>query len=382
MNTLHPPWAAVRRLLAIRLDSLGDVLMTTPAIAALRRGLPSARLTLLTSSAGVALAPHLPELDDVLSCDAAWVAPRGASQAAPGELGHAELALAQTLRAGSFDAAVIFTVSTQSALPAALLCRMAGIPLRLAHCRENPYGLLSHWVRDTDNAGGEQRHEVQRQLDLIAAVGFGTAADGLRLSVRTQDREAIDQRLAAAGLAGGRPYVVVHPGAAAASRRYPADYFAAAARALAQATGHAVVLAGSREDVLQVDALQACLAGTRALRLDDLPLGQLAALIEGAAVTLCNNSAPAHIAAAVGAPVVVLYALTNPQHTPWAARSAVLSHSVPCSGCLKSICPQGHHACLRGVPPQRVADAALELMYPRPTEKAEIRECSPTTSSR
>lgn len=365
MTAIQAPWAGVRKLLAVRLDSLGDVLMTTPALAALREGLPTAQLHLLTSPAGAALAPHLPLVDDVLAWEAPWVAPRTA--ALPAEpLGHAELALVQQLAAAGYQAAVIFTVCTQSALPAALLCRQAGIPLRLAHCRENPYGLLSHWVRDDDRPGDGMRHEVRRQLDLVASAGFAATATAsaapLRLALHEADRHAVRQRLAAAGLPAQQPYFVVHPGAAAASRRYPPESFAAAARALAADTGHAAVLAGSADDAPQLDALHQAMAGA-ALRMDPLPLGQLAALIEGACVLLCNNSAPAHIAAAVGAPVVVLYALTNPQHTPWAARSRVLSHPVPCSGCLKSVCPEGHHACLRGVPPQRVAAAARALMH-------------------
>jgi len=93
-----------------------------------------------------------------------------------------------------------------------------------------------------------------------------------------------------------------------------------------------------------------------------LSLGEFAALIAGARLVLCNNSAPAHLAAALGTPVVVAYALTNPQHTPWSVRTRVLSHDVPCRWCLRSVCVEGHHACLRGVPAQALADAALGLI--------------------
>jgi ADP-heptose:LPS heptosyltransferase len=70
------------------------------------------------------------------------------------------------------------------------------------------------------------------------------------------------------------------------------------------------------------------------------------------------------VAAAVGTPVVVLYALTNPQHTPWRVRSRVLFQDVPCRFCFKSTCPAGHHACLAGVEPERVVEAVLELLPP------------------
>ena len=77
---------------------------------------------------------------------------------------------------------------------------------------------------------------------------------------------------------------------------------------------------------------------------------------------IANNSGPAHLAAAVGTPVLSLYALTNLQHAPWRVPGRVLSRDVPCRGCLKSVCPQGHHRCLRGVAPETVVRAALDLM--------------------
>jgi ADP-heptose:LPS heptosyltransferase len=93
-----------------------------------------------------------------------------------------------------------------------------------------------------------------------------------------------------------------------------------------------------------------------------LGLGELAAVIEGARLLLSNNTGPAHIAAATGTPVVVLYALTNPQHTPWRVSARVLNHDVPCRHCLKSVCPQGHHDCLQKVGPEQVVDAAMSLL--------------------
>jgi ADP-heptose:LPS heptosyltransferase len=93
-----------------------------------------------------------------------------------------------------------------------------------------------------------------------------------------------------------------------------------------------------------------------------LDLGELAALISFAGVLVANNSAPAHIAAAVGTPVVDVYALTNPQHTPWQVPARVLSHDVPCRNCLRSVCPLGHNACIQLVPPAAVAAAACELL--------------------
>jgi lipopolysaccharide heptosyltransferase II len=354
--TLDPRWAAARQVLAVRLDNLGDLLMSTPALAALRQALPQARITLLGSPASTALAPHLADVDEVLPYAAPW-AP------GPPSAAGADRRFIDRLAACGFDAAVVFTVCTQSALPAALLCLLAGIPLRLAHARENPYQLLTHWVRDEDRVGDGMRHEVQRQLDLLRAIGVPAPASArLRFRQRPQDEHAMREHLAAAGGDPQRPWLLLHPGATAASRRWPPERFAAAADRIAEASGCQVVFAGGEAERAAVDAARSAMRRPSVSLCGVLNVGELAAAIAGAELLVCNNSGPAHIAAAVGTPVVVLYALTNPQHTPWQVPSAVLSHDVPCRNCLKSVCPQGHHACLLGVQPDAVAQAALALM--------------------
>ena len=96
-----------------------------------------------------------------------------------------------------------------------------------------------------------------------------------------------------------------------------------------------------------------------------LTLGELAALLRAAPVLVSNNSGPVHMAAALGTPVVDIYALTNPQHTPWMTPHRLLFHDVPCRYCYKSVCPQGHQDCVRLVPPSAVAEAAIELLEGR-----------------
>lgn len=355
-------WSACRRVLVVRLDSLGDVIMTTPALAALRHALPHAHITLLTSSAAAAVAPCLSVADEVIGFDVAWV-----KQALPvGESpGERERALIEQLRTACFDAAVIFTVCTQSALPAALMCQLAGIPLRLAHCRENPYGLLTHWVPDTDTIQPGMRHETRRQMDLVASVGFVPPSERLSLRLpEAAEQQALTEKLSRAGVDLARPIVVVHPGARASSRRYPPERFGMAARLVAERTGHAVVFTGEASERACIESARTAMGMPSVSLAGKLTLLDMVGLVSQAAVLLSNNSGPVHIAAAVQTPVVVLYALTNPQHTPWQVRSVVLNHDVPCRNCLKSVCPQGHHACLREVGPEQVCEAVLSLMGP------------------
>jgi lipopolysaccharide heptosyltransferase II len=249
---------------------------------------------------------------------------------------------------------VVFTVYSQNPLPAAYFCYLAGIPRRLAYCRENPYHLLSDWVPDPEP--GLARHEVRRQLDLAAAVGCRTADESLSFRVP----EAAARTVRAFGLR--RPLVVVHPGASAASRRYPPESYASAVSLIARETGCEPVFTGDANEVELVEGIRRAMGVPSRSLAGRLPLPELGALIAEADLLVCNNTGPAHIAAAVGTPVVDLYALTNPQHTPWQVASRVLNHDVPCRNCYKSVCPAGHHDCLRRVPPEAVADAARELL--------------------
>lgn len=355
--TMHDTaWMRARRILAIRLDNMGDVLMTTPALAAIRHTRPNVHLTLLTSPSGGALAPHLPFVDRTLAVRAPWVRqPDGARSA--------ELArFAGDIEARQFDAAVIFTTYTQSALPAAMLAMLARIPLRLAHSRENPYDLLTHWRPEDEPALA--RHEVERQLALVGSVGFATPDVRLRFAVRRTDQDSVSRRLASEGIDPYRPYIVVHPGATAPSRRYPAERFGAAIRMIGQRLPLPVVFTGTAEES-ELAAVACSHAGDEVTLVNlagELSLGELGAVIGQSALLICNNSGPVHIAAALRIPVVDLYALTNPQHTPWRTTARVLNHDVSCRNCFRSVCPEGHHACLRGVAAPQVALAALELL--------------------
>lgn len=365
-------WTHVRNILAIRLDSMGDVLMTGPALAAIRDTSPHARITVLTSHAGALAVPHLGIADETLIYSAPWVA--GNVHEEMGEdLGRSEAALIASLAALRFDAAIVFTVCTQSPLPAAFMARIAGIPRRLAYCRENPYGLLTEWAAETDEIGDGMRHEVQRHLDLVSQVGFRTDDDRLRFQGEARHFEEA-RLLLQAGNHGGSPYFVVHPGASAPSRRYPAEFFGDAAEEIARRSGRLAVFTGSPDEQPLVDRARARMSSPSISLAGRLSVAVLGAVIAEADLLVSNNTGPAHIAAAVDTPVVDLYALTNPQHTPWRVRSVVLSHNVPCRYCLKSVCPEGHNDCLRAIPPSSIVHAALSLLDMAPVETTEGRD--------
>lgn len=349
-------WERADNLLCVRLDALGDVVMTTPALRALKHAKPGRQLTLLTAPAGAAAAPLVPEIDSVIVYEAPWM-----KATALREDCRPEFEMIERLRSAHFDAVVVFTVYSQNPLPAALVCYLAEIPLRLAHCHENPYQLLTDWVPDPE-PHQLVRHEVRRQLDLVAAIGASIDDERLSICVPPAARWQVRDRLRAMGLSGDSPWVLIHPGASAPSRRYPPDAFAETARRLATEHGLPVVFTGTQAEHELVESVRATMAAPSHALDGTLDLGELAALIELAPVLIANNTGPVHLAAALGTPVVDLYALTNPQHTPWQVPHRVLFHDVPCKFCYKSVCLAGHHECLRLVPPSAVIEAALQLL--------------------
>jgi lipopolysaccharide heptosyltransferase II len=358
-------WSCAKRILCVRLDALGDVLMTTPALAALKEAAPGRQLTLLTSSAGAAIAPLLPMIDDAIVYDAPWM-----KATYPEAEGGRDRAMIESLRAQQFEAAVIFTVYSQNPLPAALFCHLADIPRRLAHSRENPYYLLTHWVREPEPVQFV-RHEVRRQLGLVGAIGAPTKDRPLAVRVRSGVTKQMRDLLQARELNIARPWLAIHAGASAPSRRYPPESFAAAAQMLYRTHGCQLVFTGGAQDQHLVASIIAA-AGIPAVSVaGQTNLEQLAALLSLAPLLISNNTGPVHLAAAVGTPVVDLYAQTNMQHKPWLVPHEILFHDVPCKNCHQSICPEEHHNCLRLVPPEAVVAAALRLM--RPPQRAPAR---------
>ena len=186
-------------------------------------------------------------------------------------------AMVGRLQAAGFDGAVIFTVYSQNPLPSALLCHLAEIPLRLAHCREHPYQLLTDWVRDSEP---EElvRHETRRKLDLVATRGraHGRRADEPPRSAR---RAAyVPGLLDECRVARDRPWLLAHPGATAPSRRYPPKSFAAAIHAPVAEHGWQVVLTGTESERALWSGNTRTLAGVPAVSLvGALGLAEMAA---------------------------------------------------------------------------------------------------------
>ncbi len=352
-------WRSVRKVLLVRLDNLGDVLLTTPAFHAVKAALPEASLTLLASPIGAQVAALDPDIDDVLIYQAPWMDPW---HKLPQDSEREQQVIAEVKERG-FDGAIIFTSFRQSSLPAAYLCYLADIPLRAAASIDGPGSLLTTRHKHPER----MMHEVERGLDLVAALGITCSERDMVLRVPASAMAALTSRLASLNNAGRYPLVVVHPGCSMPARTYPWEMFVEVINLLVARLGATVVVTGAVDEQPLVERILAAVDPDRRHAVFPmagiLPFPELCALIKRADLTITNNTGPMHIAAALKTPVVALFALTNPpeQWGPWHVLHRQMYHDVPCRICYSRVCPYGHE-CLRLVSPQMVVSAAAELL--------------------
>ncbi len=318
-------------VLVARLDNAGDVLLAGPAVRAVAAG--ARRVTMLCGPRGKAAARLLPGVDEDLVYDAPWVAFR------PEPLDRGETSrLVDKLAGLDLDRAVIFTSFHQSPLPLALLLRMAGVPFVAATSVDYPGSLL-----DVRHLISDDVHEVERSLDLVRAAGYELPpGDDGRLAVRRVGQLPEE--------VGDEPYIVVHPGVSVPARAWAAERYVALTDALVE-EGWRVIITGGRGE----RNLTARVAGPPRPGVLDLggetDLADLAEVIAGAEAIVVGNTGPAHLAAAVGTPVVSLYAPTVPavRWRPWRVPHVLLYGDVPCAGCRARICPVEGHPCMSAV---------------------------------
>lgn len=345
-------WLAARNILAVRLDNMGDVVMLGPALRAVKDTSPDARITLLASPAGATIALLLPWVDDVMVLHSVW---QDVGSHIPFDPARERRVIAELARR-RFDAALIFTSFSQTPHTPGYVCYLAGIPLRAGESKEFGGSTLT-----TELCGAtDELHQVERNLRLVEHLGFTVRDRRLALSIPRADREAAAGLLATHGIAPGAPYVLLHPGASAQARRYPAERYGEVARLLTEQGWRVVVTGAERETVLVRIVLDRAPA-TIGLLGATTP-GTYAALVERAALVICNDTLPMHLADAVHTPVVVLYSGTEyeEQWRPREAPARLLRRATPCSPCYLFECPIGL-PCL-DIPPSEVVAAAGELL--------------------
>ena len=300
------------RLLVVRLTSLGDVVHAIPAVAALRRAFPAARIDWLAGARCRDLVTLVTVVDRCLAtprlADAAAALPR----------------LLGALRAARYDAAI----DLQGLGKSALLARASGarrvVGFGPGQVRERAAALLYTETPDI----GRPAHVIDRNLALAAAIG--AASGPAEFPLAAPESDVVARVRSALDALAGAPFALLNPGAAWASKRWPPQRFGALARRLRDAHGLPSVVAwGPGEEALAAAAVAA--AGGAALAAPPTRVADLVALARAAAVMVAGDTGPLHVAAALGTPVVGLYGSSDPHRNgPWSPDDVVVSRFGAC----------------------------------------------------
>ena len=345
-------WLEAKNILAVRLDNIGDVIMLGPALRAVKETSPHAHITLLASPSGSATAPLLPWIDDVLVWRATWQDVGGRFPFDP----RREQELIALLADQHFDAALIFTSFSQTPHAPAYACYLAGIPLRAGESKEFGGSILSTELKGAP----DEMHQTERNLRLVEHLGFVVRDRNLSVFIPDEARSRTSSLLAQQNIDSTAPFILLHPGASAKARRYPIERFAAVATLLLQRGWPVLVTAIEREAPL-IEEMRS-LAPNAHYLLAETTLEEYAALIERAALVICNDTLPMHLSDALRTPEVVLFSGTDYEEAwrPRATQAHLLRRPTPCHPCYLFECPIGL-PCL-DIPPSEVVTAAELLL--------------------
>lgn len=345
-------------ILLVRLRLIGDVVFTTPAIRALRRRYPDARLTYIVEEEAAAVVRHNPHLDEVIVARS----PRG-----NGRL-RADFALVRRLRRERYDLAIDFHGGPRSSL----LTWLSGAPTRIGY--EVAGRSWMYTIRVPRPRALRPRHSVVSQWDVLLPLGIpppDPEADATEMAADSEAVSAVANRLEAAGIDAANPIVVVHVSAGNPFRRWPSGSFVELVCRLASTDpNRRIILTSGPSDAAAAAAIAKdartrlpAIARDSIVECGEFDLSELRSLISRAAVYIGGDSGPLHVAGTTGVPIVGLYGPTLPVRSqPF--RGAQYSSAaadvpdLPCRPCDQRRCEPGDFRCLTGISAETVAELA------------------------
>ena len=355
---IQPGRGGFNRALVIRPDHFGDMLLTTPAIIALKRARPELSIHVLCGIACADLLAHYGEVDKVLTLQFPGFQ-RGAETGGNAYL--LALSAARQLRPVGYDSAIIMRPDHWWG---ALLAFLAGIPQRIGYDQAGvaPFLTMARKL--------EYQHAVEQNMRLVEMLTDSPQSDEISLDypLRAADKQAIDARLKAWEIPSRKSVVCIHPGSGASSKLWLGENWATVADALAKAYDAAVVFTGSAAEGALIDDIAARMSADARSMVGSTSAGQLAALYARALVVLGPDSGAMHMAAAVHTPTVTLFGPADPvEFAPWGdpQRHAVVTSGIDCRPCRILDWRGDHpayHPCVRDISAGKVLAEARRVL--------------------
>ena len=333
----------MNNLLIIKLRYIGDVLLATPTLRALKEARPGIRVTMMVSRGTEGVLSGNPDIDEILVLDKGSVA--------------AQWRLIVELRRRRFDAVIDLTDGDRSAF----LSWVSGASVRIGFNDEHRRRGVCYSVVVPPQPG--MRHRIGRDLAALKPLGIHASETPPRLWLTGEDEAAADQLLNRLGIGRDQLIMIIQPGARYWFKAWPAERFAELADRLASDYGFQVLIGGSRDEEALAQRIQAA-ARTSLVSIAGLTtLKQFASIAKRAALFVGNDSGAMHMAAAVGTPVVALFGPSNPDEWgPRGGRTKVLYKGLDCRACFHPTCTRGEENCMRLIAVQEVRAAAQRLL--------------------
>lgn len=340
-------WTEVKRVLVIRLRSIGDTVLATPSLAALRRQLPTAQIDILLEDWVAPLLEGFDAVDNVI---------------AVGRSGLERMRTARRLRRTKYD--VVFNL--HGGTTSTFFTRATGARHRVGYANYQYANFYTDLLSSSaDFWGRTPTHSAEQQLALLGFVGIPVEdRPPSRLPIAAEALRSIEQRLANSGLRDPHsPFALLHPSTAFITKQWPAENFARLAEHLAE-KGLSIVAVASKSERAVLEELVAR-SRVPVTTFDDLSLPEITALASRAKLFVGNDSGIAHIAAAVGTPTLVIFGSSNRDHwRPWGdAPSEIVFEEFDCQPCPGYRCEVfGEPRCILSIAPERVITAAERLI--------------------
>ncbi|MCX5693995.1 MAG: lipopolysaccharide heptosyltransferase II [Candidatus Omnitrophica bacterium] len=339
-----------RRILIVRTDRLGDVLLSTPVIKALRQKYPQAYISMMVSSYTREVLEGNPDLDEVIAFDKD-------AKNAQGWL--SDFKFSRMLGNKKFDLAIVLHPTNRMHL----MIFLAGIPKRLGYDRKFGF-LLTDRIKHTKQYG--EKHESEYALDLVRFLGIEPVDKNLYIPIKQESEKWVEDLFGRMQIKNNDKLLIIHPTASCPSRIWPAERYAQVADSLAQKHGFKVVIVSGPADIKKS---QEVINNMRLPALDlsgKTSISQLASLLKRCQLFISTDSGPMHVATAVGAAVITIFGrsqagLSPRRWGPLGEKSRVLYKTVGCTVCLAHNCKKDF-ACLKATTVEDVLKAAEEIL--------------------
>ncbi|MBN1141037.1 MAG: lipopolysaccharide heptosyltransferase II [Deltaproteobacteria bacterium] len=335
------PPTGIEKILVRLPNWIGDAVMSTPALGAVRAFFPQAEITVAAPPAVAELFRSHPYCDRIVVL--------GQGSAFPGLARW--WAAAQALRRQRFDLAILF----QNAISAAFLATLARCRRRIGYVTDGRGFLLTHRAPTPDR--GRRLHQVHYYLEMLKHFGIGDGKPILKLECTAEEREWARNRL------GQGQWIAINPGAAyGEAKRWFPERFAQVADGLAREFGCGILLTGGPGEIRIGSDIEAAMESRPLNLIGQTTVRQLMALLSQSSLMITNDSGPMHIAAAFGVPLVAIFGPTDHLTTsPWTDRAEIIREDFPCAPCLKRKCPIDHR-CMKAVSAEKVLEKSRLLL--------------------